>query len=443
MDIVRDFLTKNLRLKLTSIILAVFLWFLGMNINNPTTTQTFVVPLVLRGTETLEEDEIILLNEEDLVDETIEVRIRGRRNDLQDLERNPSASIKPYIDFTPVDITSEKNIGTIVYMSVYKPTLNTKYEVLDTFPRSVEVEMDKIVVVKKPLEVEIEGSTSTDYVLTGDSTVVPEEISFEGASTLIDTISRVVVYTDVSERSSSYSEIGDIVVLDVNGEDISDKFTLETDQAEINVSILKQKDILINKAEVYGEPQSGYKVRDIKYSTEYIHVVGDESELEQITSINLDPIIITNKTDDFIITNDLERILKDVNENLSIRNGTDKLLNIEIDIDEYITKDFVIPKSSLAIRGDVDNLEIADSFTVTVEGFKDEIDVLTEESFSPSLDVRNVSSGMGSMDMHVSVSMPEGATLINEPTIKVTYIEEEVTEETVDNDNNTETEVIE
>lgn len=430
MNRVKNFFTKNLGLKSLSLVLAIILWFVGMNINNPTLIQTFTVNLELRNLSTLEDNNLIILNEDELLEQKIDLRVRGSRVDLLELQRNYQNYLKAYIDFAPLDVSSEKNIGTKFYMTVNKPNLSSNYEVLDNYPRSVEVLLDKIVVEEKNIEVEVDGTIEEGYVVAGDPIVSPETVTFEGASTLIDEIKRVVVYMELEGKTSSVTETLPIKIINQGDEDITDKFTIETTEAEVTVKVLMQKNIPLVKPVIIGEPKENFKLKNVTYSVDYIEVVGEKEDIESVDELALESINLANTEADFVVTQDLERLLKELNPNLSIRNGTPKFININFDLEEYIQNDFVVSSDSLSIKGLQSNMSLEETYTVTIEGYKTDIDALTEDDIEGSVDLRNIEVGETQVD--VSVVIPEGVTLVGQPTINVSYVEETTEEEVVD-----------
>ncbi len=426
MNRIKDFFTKNLGLKSLSLFLALVLWFVGMNINNPTLIQTFTVNLELRNVDTLEENGLIILNEDELRSQKIDLRVRGSRIDLLELQRNYQNNLKAYIDFAPLDISSAKNIGKKFYMTVYKPDVTSNYEVLDNYPKSVEVVLDKIIVEEKPIEVETEGTTKEGYVIAGDPIVDPTSVTFEGASTLIDDIKRVVVYLDVEGKTASVTETLPIKIISNNDEDITGDFTIDHTEAQVTVNIIMQKKIPLVKPAIVGEPGENYKLKNVTYSTDHIEVVGDEAAIDAIADIALEPIDITGKTEDFVVTQDLNRLLSQVDPSLSIRNGTPTIINIEFDLEEIIEKELLVPIENISIKGQKEGMVVEEFCSVVVSGYKTDVDAISEEDIEGSVDLRNAVEGENQIE--VSITVPDTVELVNQPILNVS-LEGEVTTE--------------
>lgn len=433
MNRIKDFFTKNLGLKSLSLFLALILWFVGMNINNPTLTQTFTVDLELRNLSTLEENGLIILNENELRSQKIDLRVRGSRIALLELQRNYQNNLNAYIDFAPLDISSEKNIGTKFYMTVYKPNVSANYEILDNYPKSVEVTLDKTVVEEKTIEVETEGAMEEGYVIAGDPIVTPSTVTFEGASTLIDKIKRVVVYTNLEGKTSKVTEVLPIKIISTNDEDITSDFVIEKTEAEVTVNILMQKKIPLVKPSIIGNVNENYKVKNITYSVDYIEVVGEEESINKVTEIELEQIDITGRSEDFVVTQDLDRLLAEVDPNLSIRNGTSRIVNIEFDLEEYVQKEFKVPAENLSVKGLKDNMALDEYSSVVLAGYKTDIDTIVESDLEGSVDLRNVVDGYN--EVAVTITLPENAELVNQPTISV--ISGTTTDTPVDTDETT------
>ncbi len=421
MEKLKKIISNNLGWKILSLLISIFVWFVGMNINNPVMTETFSLPLELRNVYTLDDSKLILLNKEELENETVDIKVRGNRNDLQELKRNQSKMATPYIDFSPVDISSEKNVGTKFSITVHKPNLGSKYEVLDNYPRTVDIVLDKEVYIEKPIEIQTKGTLGDGYITAGNISVEPKSVIINGASTIVDDIARVLVNIDISNKEESFSSDEELIVFNTMGEDITQQLNLSVKNALVNVNILRSKKIPVEKAEIVGELPEHFVLGDVSYSQEYLEVVGEKNDVEVVESIFIEPIDIEGKTEDFVVSHNLERIVKDVNENISVRNGTPKTLKINVEIREFVSKTFSVPTENLNIKGIKDEMVLAPTFNVVVYGLREDIENFDVSTIDDTLDLRNFDESKGIA--YIDIELEEGLTIENTPYVYIEIVD--------------------
>ncbi len=423
MEKIKRFFSNNLGWKILSLLISIFIWFLGMNINNPSTTQTFVLPLEMRNLSTLTEKQLILLNSEILENQKIEIKVRGSRNDIQELQRNSSTIKKPYIDFGPIDISSENNIGEKFYITVHKPELGAKYDVLDTYPRTVEVMLDKEIEVEKNIEVKLEGDLEEEYIVAGNFTVEPSSIIIKGASSIVNNIDEVAIYPDITGKVESFETNSQIFILDRNKNDITKDLSLSTKDASVGINILKHKIVPVNKAETIGSLKSGYRLGNITYSQEVLEIVGSSDDVDKVFEINIEAINLDDKEASFVVIHDLEKIVQSNGGNVSVRNGTPKNLKISVEILEYVTQTFEVPTENLEIKGLKDNMVLAPTFTLVLSGIKEDIENFDVTTIEEVLDLRNFDKEKG--PAYLEISLDERYSVKNTPYVYVEVINQE------------------
>ena len=88
-----DLLGKDIGWKVFSLVLAIGLWFIVINIKNPEETMTFTIPVEIQNLNVIEANNLIIANFDEIEDKHITLNIRGTRLTLDKLKNN-----KKYLD---------------------------------------------------------------------------------------------------------------------------------------------------------------------------------------------------------------------------------------------------------------------------------------------------------------------------------------------------------
>ena len=100
---IKYFFTNNLYWKALSVLMAIVLWFVVMNINNPTEIKSFTLNISILHEEKLEENNLAILNIDELKAQKAEIKIKGTRTALDELnKRYNKENIKLTLDLEQI-----------------------------------------------------------------------------------------------------------------------------------------------------------------------------------------------------------------------------------------------------------------------------------------------------------------------------------------------------
>lgn len=372
MEKIKNLLFRNIGLKILSLMIAIVLWIVSMNINNPEMTQTYSVPLSLLNLNHVSESGMVVLNEEELSKQDIYIKVKSTRNDLASFD---SSRISVSIDFSPLDITNVNNIGKSIPVSVYVSIPSMNYEIVDYSPRTVDVTFDELSTKDIPINIVTSGKPENGYEVLGSNIVSPEYVTLKGAKSYVDDVQSAEVYVDLSGVSESINEQYPISILDVNGNDVTDEFSLMTQSANVIATVVRTDSIPISEPKIIGEPQDGYKVVDTTWTPKQVDVIGYEDEIAQIGSIELPSINITGAKDSVTKVIDLNDILNPMG--VSVQDGSQSECSVTVSIEPVVTKMVDVPTSNITFNNisndDYSNLSIPDSIKVTITGPENEM----------------------------------------------------------------------
>lgn len=416
MSKLRKIITNNFGLKLMSFAFAFFLWFVSMNINNPVTTKTFSVPITIKGQETLENSGYLLYDETELTEQKIDVRISGRRNDLDALSRDTASAIDVYVDFNDVNLTSKNLAGEEINLKVYTESLSKKYEITDYYPRNMPVTLDSLLSVNKTVNVNITNEIPDNYMIDDTNALSNTSVQITGAITDVSSIFEVRVNVTLLFDNPTFTETLPICIYDEFGRDITSKFELSETESTFTADILSRVKVPIENPKVKVIPPAGYSVTSITKSSDSISAFIN-SDTSSIPTINLPELDLSSKTESFEYEVNLKDTLKSLN--LKVKNDTQNVVKVKVNIAESDTKTIKIPSSTIIVKGNNDKITFEDSFMLEVTGSKEDLANLKESSVSCSVDLTDVKEDTSLLP--VDVVLPKNLSLKTKPVIKIYF----------------------
>lgn len=388
MNNMKNFLLNNTWLKFISLVVAILLWIVCMNINNPEMTQNFTVPVSLQNLNHVTDSGMIILNEEEISKTTIYVKVKANRNDLIGLD---ASRLTAGIDFAPVDITNSKNIGKSVPVSVNVQAPNINYEILDYSPKNINVTFDELVTTDFTIDVETEGKPSINYEITDSPVLSPDVVTIKGAKSVVESINIANVKIDISGATKDVTGSYPINLLDIDGNNITDKFTLSNQSTNVTIPVKLVKSVLVSTPQYEGEPAEGFKVVNVTWSPKYIDIVGNEDLINDMTYLELPPINVDGAKENVTQVFDMKQILEE--KGLSIKSGSKTECAVTFEIEEIITKTVEIDSSNITFLNKNDNIEIPDTFVATVTGTKSAVLDLQLASITGTCDLKDLPKG--------------------------------------------------
>ena len=352
----KDKLKKNLGLKILSLLIAVVIWILIVNVDDPVETKKFedITVTPINGDVITGKDKVYTITG----GSTVDVSVTGRRSFVNSLNRSDIVAVA---DLNELSFTGAAYIET----NITKYT-KTHYEMELGSTKMLTVELEDKIENKYSVEVQLSGDIDSRYTIS-EKSASPNMITVAGAESVINKIHRVVLDVNVQGRTASFQKVvnkNDFLVYD-NNKDIIDNSKLEfsVEDITVNVELQKTKEVDLKITPV-GQPKNGYRVNEFEYEPKKIIVSGDEDTLNTLSEIKYE-YDITDKFEDY-------------EENLPI---TDELLNV---IKSYgVTP--VDETQTIAISVKFEKLET------------DEVKIAADD-----IDIRNLSTGY-SAEINTSV----------------------------------------
>lgn len=369
----KSIILKNFTLKILAVILAVALWVVIVNIDNPSRTTT------ISGIQ------VVLQNEEELINKgytyaiqsgaVLSITVKAPQTIVENLE---ATDFYAYADLSELSPTSDK---TPIKIKCQKSEVANQVDIVSLKTEYVQLSIDNKLTKDVMIQAEYVGNPASGYV-AGECHVSPTTVTVTGAESVVNRIKTAKIVYNISNMTQSISEDAKIVFYDKDGNEVkSDLLSLSRNTAKINIEIDPTKRVNINYA-VTGSPAEGYVISEISGSLEKVTIAANKQILDKISSIDIPSEYI--KTDgiseDTVIEIPLAVFLPSGSRIVS----EEKTLKLTLTVRREMKIEIPYDKINLSGCSNVYEYEIVgntDNLEVIVVGNKEDVEKLTADDF--------------------------------------------------------------
>lgn len=379
-------LTHNLWLKLLSLGIAIVVWFVIINSEDPIGSREFKdIPVKILNEDRVQEKEKVL---EVLSGDTVDVVVEGRRSQLDVL--------------TEADIEATADLLEVSFMDTVLVKASVPnypdITVTNNGENVMRLLFDDYVTKRFSFQVETIGEPMADYYV-GDALPSPNIIQISGAKTVLDKVKEVVLEVDVSGRSVDFTTTVVPVVYDMNGDKISSaKLNLqtETDAVTVNVPILASKEMNV-RVTTTGEVPEGYELltENIAFQPEKVRVAGTKEDLEKLGYYLTLEVDVTGQTGTVEKNIPFSTVLDD--ELSSLRVVDNQIAAVKVNVTPYEEQTLEIPVDKINVQNLEDGLKAefgqVTTVPVTLRYKKVREPLINVDYLKPSVDLSGYTEG--------------------------------------------------
>ena len=379
----KKLLTRNLGLKLASLVLAFVLWFLVAQIYDPKDTVTFNnIQVRLINTELLDEEGKVyeVLDNSNLVRVTVTgpqsiVKSELRRSDI----------------VAEADMSKLTDINTIAITYYCENISNDSVEIKgnhDSVRLNVEDKTSKWI----KLESNTIGDVASGYMI-GNVTLDQTNIEVTGPKSAISQVDHAGVDINVTDSTSSLSANVDIKLYDADDNELTlESVKKNVDSAHMTVEVLATKEVPV-EIEYMGVPEDGYMATgEVESSVPTVKIAGTVSTLAGISAITVpeDRMNITGQTDNLVDIINLKEYLPS-NVRLADKRFDGKI-TATVYIEPIVSKDLTVAAENISVTGVPDGMEAeitstAEEYNITVSGLSRDVSILRDSSVTGILNL--------------------------------------------------------
>ncbi len=410
-----DILAGNFGLKLFSLITAIVLWFIVMNLTNPTTEKSISVSLEIVGEDKVTENNLVLLNREKLKSTSVNLLIGGSASGLVQLQK--SGKLRAYIDLTPIDILHSLDLGQEQPVRVkYDLDGVQGFKVLSINPEITNIVLDKYVSQTLPVTVKKIGTDEPGYI-TSEPVASPSEVTVKGPLSIVSTVKEIHAQVDVTDAIESFSDVSSkLTVLSLENKDITSKVDIDSQDVLISVEVGKYAKIPFVPPTITGEAAKGFRITEIEIWPQYVEVEGNSADIKALKQVTLNPVDVTGITANKVQSFDMNEYL--VGTNLKLKEGADAVAYLTVHVEQLIKKRIPINSSQIEIRGLAEGTDVSvdpEELFVEVTGLSKDIQAFEKTDLLVYIDVKDIESGIHVLP--VRIDLPEGLTQTSLPEV--------------------------
>lgn len=273
-------LTDNLFLKILSVLVAIILWLLVINISDAEITETYNnVEVSLLNTDVITDNGKVFWVEDGT--NYVRVKVRARKSVIDEL----SAS-----DFVlTADMEKDLKYDSLVGITVECKNRNVVVDEDVTLSRNnVSVSIEDAATEQFPIRVTATGTPNSGLVV---GSLTPEQtvIKVTGPASIVEKIKKVEAVVDVTGIPGTAVRNCALKFYDAADNEIDTtylNYTGKSDGIDVTVAMLNTKSIplLISYT---GTPAENYEVVSVEWKPEYIEIAGNSGVLSEITSLQI------------------------------------------------------------------------------------------------------------------------------------------------------------
>ena len=425
---VKNRILHNLPLKILALFIAMMLWLIVVNLNDPVIDKPFTgIQVELKNGEQLESDGKVY----EILDEsgTVTVTIYAPRSVIDELSKE---------DIHAVADLSEISVSNTIEITAYSDRENDKIESIYIPKNFLKLSIENAMKSQVYITPVITGEPAEDYII-GDVSTSQNIVRLSGPESMISKIYSAVVSVDVTGMTSSISTNTEILLYDVEGNEIAnDSITKNVDSVSVNAQILQTKKVPILYSTM-GTVANGYVLTsEITSNPATILIAGTKSNLAEVTSISIpaEELNVTGINMDMIQVIDVQKYLPEGivlgNKDYSGRTT----VTVGVEREEKAT--YVFNEQTMLIDNgdsdfDISIEELTYNLPLELAGLADTLDSLSTFNVKGKIDMNDILAAYelekleaGTYQADVYITLPEGVRLLEPVSVKV--IVEEKTE---------------
>lgn len=404
-------LTDNLILKVLSVLMAILIWIVVLNINDPNKTRiiTGVKVEVMNESVITDNGQVYTITEGQLIN----VTVTGPRTIVDSLKASDFTATADFKDLSQAN-SVPINVEINEYAYQQKVTINkTSYN-------TIQLSIENLTEEEYDVEVRYAGTAADNYVVAETKLDSPT-VKVTAPESVHENIKQVSVTVDISGAAKDFEVTVPVKVYDSKAVELvqaENNVSVDTTNIKASNTVYYTKKIPVVYDEITGRV-NGLEISRISLSMNEVSIMGRKEAVDEVTQLVLptESIVIDGTGSEVSREYDLEELLPTG----VCLNNTSKTLTLTVFLEETVQKVLTINVADIGIKNIPDGMDasIVDSGTVsiTIEGTKQIIDGLDTDSISAFVSLRYLEEGITSVP--VELQLAEGVEQVTNATVRI------------------------
>ena len=419
-------ITDNIPLKIMSVAVAVVLWLIVVNIDNPIGTNYYTI------------NDVELINKEyvESSDTIGKMCMPEQNQDSIKIAITASKKIRDKIKVTDIsavaDLQQAVSLDTnpvMVPITVTCSVPGVSSNDIKVTPQNLSVNLDEKETQEFVVNVS-RGDTKPgkDYEV-GSLTANPEKVRITGPKTLANKLDKVNATIELDGNTQDFTQDVNLTIIDKNQEALSDS-EMNSLRIENNAKVVvtarlwKIRQGVGISASYVGTPADGYEVGSVKTVPDTISVAGSTEGLESLAENNN---VITIPADSIDISGESKDVEKKISlnnllpDNVKLTSDSSEDVWVTVNILPVGSKEFDIPTKNIEVKNKPDDLQVTFETAQIELRIKsdtknmDDLDAKKDIKLSIDLDGKKE----GNYEVPVKVVLPDGYETVEDVTTEV------------------------
>ena len=418
---IRSFLTKNIWLKILSVIVGVGIWAVLSNAEDPTVTRNVTVPVTyINGEQLIEDENIVLLSGPD----TVQITATVRQSNLSRLRSDLFTCTADLMDHGGGDLKNQRVHISVTQVGGNDVVIDWNYYRSDP---NITVTMDEYIEKTFTIGVLTVNELSNGLLMNDNPEMEPSSVTISGPLTRFGNVASVKASLDLEELSTFGAGTFKIDV-PLNMYDANDKLIanadgllkLETETAQVTASLAREGTVQIKAEGVTGTPKDGYRFlsMSVKPNTIAVHGLNNNSSFDGIV-IPASAIDISDISEDTLYEVDISKYLPD---GVSIAEPS-PIVQVAVSVEGRQAMQITIPKENVYVNNKQPQYHYSlegNVTTLNIHGFKNELEAFNMGSLNPWISVGGLEAGRHSVK--VTISQIPGYVYDNADALYITVV---------------------
>ncbi len=389
----RSIFTKNLSLKLLSVLLAGCLWVYVATVENRTDFFPGEIPIEVKNLAPT----LAPVYDQD----TVRIKVSAPSSVWNKLVQDDFIA---FVDLEELSLGTHQ-VGVKVTCSV------PGVQIIETDPEEIRVRIETAVTVQFQVVTNFEGELAPGYEVIGTE-IEPEKIEAKGAKDIINSVSQATAVVRLTGEDRDIKQKVKLLALDEYERPVKNiLFTPE--RVEVSVLIAKEGGgkIVGVKPKLVGSPTSGYWISQLTFDPATVRILGSEEKMENIDFLETKEINIAGLNQDKELQVDLV-----LPEGISLLSGESKAVTITIKVSiEAQTREATAGFSYTSLGSGLTVTNISPSgVQVMVSGSGGILGSLSSDNVVVNLDLSGRSAGSHLVSISkASISVPSGVAIVS------------------------------
>ena len=419
-------ITDNIPLKIMSVAVAVVVWLIVVNIDNPVGTNYYTLNNVeLINKEYVESSDTIgKMCMPEQSQDSIRVAITTTKKIRDRIKVSDISAVAVLQQAVSLD-TNPVMVPITVTCSVPGVSAND----IKVTPQNLSVNLDEKE-TQEFVDNVSRGDTkpSKDYEV-GSLTANPEKVRITGPKTLINKIDKVNAAIDLDGNTQDFSQDVNLTIIDKNQEPLSDS-EMNSLRIENNAKVVvtarlwKIRQGVGISAGYVGTPADGYQVGSVKTVPDTISVAGSTEGLESLAQNDN---VITIPADSIDISGESKDVEKKINlsnllpDNVKLTSDSSEDVWVTVSILPVGSREFDIPTKNIEVKNKPDDLQVTfetAQIAVRIKSDENDMDDLNaQKDIKASIDLNGKEEG--NYEVPVKIVLPDGYETVEDVTTEV------------------------